>query len=196
VIRAFLSETTYESLVHKLGRKRPQTTKEHLDIVTSHASGEEAVGAIFDRAHGKAKRDEDAGEGASNRLKKKKKSKQQFEDSLVVAAERKGKKASTEGALNHFEKMLEGPCPNHAYPVKHAYKDCGPMKFFSRGSKRGDGKKKPDPLGDDAEEKEDIFLDETGCLMIFGGPAAYDSKRWHKLARYKVSQPLPPSFGG
>jgi hypothetical protein len=84
-------------LVHKLGRKRPQTTKELLYIATSHASSEEAVGAIFDRALGKAKRDEDASKGASNRSKKKKKNRPRSGDSLVVAAERKGKKASTKG---------------------------------------------------------------------------------------------------
>jgi len=72
VIRAFLLGTTYESLVHKLGRKGPQTTKELLDIVTSHASGEEAVGAIFDRPKGKAKRDEVDTEGVSSHPNKKK----------------------------------------------------------------------------------------------------------------------------
>ena len=41
-------------LVHKLGRKGSRTTKELLDIATSHASGEEAVGAIFDHPKGKA----------------------------------------------------------------------------------------------------------------------------------------------
>ena len=55
MIGAFLSETTCESLVQKLGRKGPWTTKEVLDIATSHASGEEAVGAIFDRLEGKAR---------------------------------------------------------------------------------------------------------------------------------------------
>jgi hypothetical protein len=109
---------------------------------------------IFDRARGKAKQDEDTDEGASNHSKKNKKNKPWSEDSLMVATERKGRKASAEGAPDHFEKMLEGPCPNHAYPVKHAYKDCGLMKkFLSGGSKK-----------------------ETGCLMIFGGPTAYDSK--------------------
>ena len=67
-----MSGTTCESLVHKLGCKGPQTTKELLNIATSHASGEEAVGAIFDRPNGKAKRDEDTGEGTSNRPSKKK----------------------------------------------------------------------------------------------------------------------------
>jgi hypothetical protein len=40
----------------------------------------------------------------------------------MAAAEHKGKKASAEGTPDHFEKMLEGPCPNHAYLVKHTYK--------------------------------------------------------------------------
>jgi hypothetical protein len=91
-----LSGTTCESLVHKLGRKSLRTTKELLDIATNHASGEEVVGAIFDRSRGKAKRDEVADEGASNHSKKKR-NKQQHGDLLVAAAERKGKKAPTEG---------------------------------------------------------------------------------------------------
>jgi hypothetical protein len=60
-------------LVHKLGCKHPRTTKELLNIATSHALGEEVVRAIFNRAQGKAKLDEVASEGASNRSKKKKK---------------------------------------------------------------------------------------------------------------------------
>ena len=71
-IGAFLSGTTCKSLVHKLGRRSPRTTKELLDIATSHASGEEAVGAIFDHLKGKAKWDEGTGEGASNHPIKKK----------------------------------------------------------------------------------------------------------------------------
>jgi hypothetical protein len=105
----------------------------------------------------------------------------------VAIAERKGKKLSTEGTPDHFEKMLEGPCPNHAYPIKHAYKDYGLMKkFLFKGSKKGDGKKKPDLLRDDTEEKEDTFLEETGCLMIFDGPTAYDSKHQQKLACHEL----------
>ena len=47
------------------------------------------VGAIFDCLKGKAKRDEDIGEGASNRPSKKK-NKQWREGSLVAIADRKG----------------------------------------------------------------------------------------------------------
>ena len=55
-----------------MGHKGPRTTKELLDIATSHALGEETVEAIFDRPKGKAKRDEGADEGESNRPNKKK----------------------------------------------------------------------------------------------------------------------------
>ena len=72
IIGAFLSGTTCESLVHKLGCKGPWTTKELLDIMTTHASSEEAVGAIFDRSRGKANRNEDANESPSDHSNKKK----------------------------------------------------------------------------------------------------------------------------
>ena len=128
-----MSGTTCESLVHKLGCKGPRTTKELLDIATSHASSEEAVGAIFDRLKGKTKQDEDAGKGASN-CPSKKKNKQWRKGSLVAATHRKGGQKPTEGTPDHFEKLLKGPCPNHAFPIKHLYKDCGIMKRFLSGS--------------------------------------------------------------
>ena len=73
---------------------------------------------IFDRLKGKAKWDKDIGEGASSRPSKKK-NKRRHEGSLVVAAEHKGGWKPTEGTPNHFEKLLEGPCLNHAFPIKH-----------------------------------------------------------------------------
>ena len=63
--------------------------QELLDIAASHASGEEVVGAIFDRLKGKAKRDEDTDKGASNHLSKKK-NKQRHKGSLMSTADRKG----------------------------------------------------------------------------------------------------------
>jgi hypothetical protein len=54
VIGAFISGTTNESLVHELGRNKPRTTWELLDLATSHASGEEAARANFSRSRGKA----------------------------------------------------------------------------------------------------------------------------------------------
>jgi hypothetical protein len=114
----FLSGITNESLVHKLGQKSPRTIKELLDIATSHAFGEDAVGAIFDRSKGKEKQNKDADEGAFNRSGKKKKNKQRREGSFMAAAERKGKRAPTEGTPNHFKKTLEGPCNNPEFYMK------------------------------------------------------------------------------
>jgi hypothetical protein len=108
IIRAFMSETTCESLVHKLGCKGPWTTKELLDMATNHSLGEEAVGAIFDHPRGKAKQDKNASEGTSNHSNKKK-NKQQHGGSLMAATEQKGGWAPTEGTPDHFEKLLEGP---------------------------------------------------------------------------------------
>lgn len=51
------------------------------------------------------------------------------ESELVAVAEppeKKGEKAS----IDYFEKMLDGPCPNHAFPAKHLYKDCSLVKKY------------------------------------------------------------------
>ena len=52
----------------------------------------------------------------------------------MAATDRKGGRKPTEGTPNHFEKMLEGLCPNHAFPIKHLLKDCGLMRKFLVGS--------------------------------------------------------------
>ena len=95
----------------------------------------------------------------------------------MAATHRKGGQKPTEGTPNHFEKLLEGPCPNHAFPVKHLLKDCGLMrKFLFGSSNKGEQGKEPVPTADDTEEKDDGFPMLDDCLMIFGGSAAYDSK--------------------
>ena len=55
VISVFLSGTHCKTLVHKLGCQKPRTTHELLEIATSHASGEKAVGAVFERDQHAAK---------------------------------------------------------------------------------------------------------------------------------------------
>jgi hypothetical protein len=47
IIGEFISGTTSETLVHKLGHKSPRTTKELLDIATTHVPGERRSGSIF-----------------------------------------------------------------------------------------------------------------------------------------------------
>jgi hypothetical protein len=53
IVHAFLEGTTCRDLVHELGRSPPVDYNELFDIATSFASGEEAVGAIFDGKKGK-----------------------------------------------------------------------------------------------------------------------------------------------
>ena len=68
--------------------------------------------------------------------------------------------------------------PKPRLPFKHMYKDCSPMKrFFTGGSKTWEQKKKPEVKANDAREKDGGFPLLDGCLMIFGGPEAYGSKR-------------------
>ena len=47
-----------ESLIHKLGYLKPHTSHDLHNVAMNHASGEEAVGAVFNggRDKGKAKR--------------------------------------------------------------------------------------------------------------------------------------------
>ena len=47
VINAFLQGTTCRNLVHELGRSPPTSANMLFDVATNFASGEEAVGAIF-----------------------------------------------------------------------------------------------------------------------------------------------------
>ena len=155
------------------------------------------VGAIFDHLEGKARWDEGAGEGTSNRSAKRKNKKQQREDSLVATADCKGGRKPMEGTSNQFKKLLEGPCPNHAFPVKHLLKDCSLMwRFLSRGSNKGEHRKDPAPTMDDAKEKDDGFLMPDGCLMIFRGSTTYNSKHRQKVTRRKVytAEPTTPPF--
>jgi hypothetical protein len=52
-VHAFLVGTTYRDLVRELGLSSPVDSNELFDIAISSASGEEAVGAIFDGKKGK-----------------------------------------------------------------------------------------------------------------------------------------------
>jgi len=75
VILAFVSGTTFRDLVRELGRNRPQTIDELMDVVANYAAGEEAVGAFFNNECGKGKAPVDENEGPSRGSKKGKKKK-------------------------------------------------------------------------------------------------------------------------
>jgi hypothetical protein len=149
VVGAFLSGTTCHSLVHKLGCLKPKTTKDLLDPATNHASGEEAVKAIFEKA--KAKEPNNQEEGTSTQPEKKKRTKpwKRRGDNFVAMADRPPKQrakaapvpkaapatgsappATARPPSDFFEKMIEKTCPNHGYPVPHTFKNCNLLKRF------------------------------------------------------------------
>lgn len=72
----------------------------------------------------------------------------------------------TQTTLTFFEKKLEGPCPNHAYAIRHALKDCSVMKrFMSNGPTRGEPwKKEPEAPAGEAEAKANNFPEPDGSV--------------------------------
>jgi hypothetical protein len=66
IVHAFLEGTTCWDLVRELGRSPPVDSNELFDIATSFASGEEAVGAIFDSKKGK-RTDDTPAEGSKSK---------------------------------------------------------------------------------------------------------------------------------
>ena len=134
VISAFLSRTTYKSLIYKLGCLKPCTTRDLLDVATIHASGEEAVGVVFSGGQYKGKANhEDQDKGPSTqRGKKNKKDRCRLSNAALVTVADRACKQPQQGLPDHFNKLMDSPCTNHAYPVKHLYKDCELLKRFLR----------------------------------------------------------------
>jgi hypothetical protein len=139
-ISTFQNGTMCMSLIHRLGRNMPRTTRELLDIVSNHADGEEAVAATLNTPQGKGKQFVDRGEGTSSRFKKKKKKndKRRHDDNFVAAVERKtsrpkGNPTKPAPTKDHFERLLDALCPHHEVPVKHTLRECWLMKNYVKG---------------------------------------------------------------
>ena len=94
VISAFLSGMHYETMVHKLGCQKQRTMHELLEIATNHASGKEAVGAVFERDQhaAKAKRHDRDRPSSSREDRKNKKNRRPPTASEVAATERQDKR--------------------------------------------------------------------------------------------------------
>ena len=127
VISAFHLGTTCRDLVRELGRNPPSSGNELFDIATNFASGEEAVGAIFDNERGKRKVDAPAeGSKAKETPKKPKRGKkgkkkgppnqrgqgrdEDSDEALIVTPEGKGPRGPPRGG-GLFDNMLKKPCP-------------------------------------------------------------------------------------
>jgi hypothetical protein len=121
IVHAFLEGTTCRDLVRELGRSPPVDSNESFDIITSFASSEEAVGAIFDGKKGKRVDDAPA-EGSKSkepqrkhkRSKKGKKSRREAreqrrdndgDEALAVDPAQRGPRAAPRGP-GVFDDML------------------------------------------------------------------------------------------
>jgi hypothetical protein len=118
----FQNGTTCTSLIHRLGRRIPRTTREFLDIASNHADSEEAVVVTLNTPQGKGKQVVDHGEGTSSCFKKKKKNDKCCRYvNFVAAVERKtsrpkGNPTKLAPSRDHFERLLHAPCPHHESP--------------------------------------------------------------------------------
>jgi hypothetical protein len=179
----FLSGTSCKSLIHKLGCWKPRTTCELVDIATNHASSEEAVGAVSLMVGPKARPSGRTMMRAppQGRGKRKKKNRRRANPNMVTAADHAGKR---QGNADHFEQLLDKPCTNHGYPIKHKLKDCELLKrMLGQLSKRKGGDRDKKALKDQGVAPKDGsgFPDLDGYLMMFGGLKDDCTKHQHKV---------------
>ena len=92
------------------------------------------------------------------------------------------------GKLNHisFDKIVKMPCHNSGYPVKHTLEECDLIKRYFKVDYKATGADAPSRSTGN-EEKGDAYPDPKGCLMIFGVPMVYESKRQQKLMAREVN---------
>jgi hypothetical protein len=195
-ISAFQNGTTCTSLIHRLDRRMPHTTRELLDIVSNHVDGEEVLAATLNTPQGKRKQVVDHGEGMFSHFQKMKKNdKRHHDDNFVATVERKashpkgnpGKPAPTR---DHFEKLLDALGPHHEVPVKHTLRECRLMKNYVKSTLKPKTVDQPDKQGpshDNDDGTGAMFPGEDGVVhMIFGGSPARPSRWRKKLIRREV----------
>jgi hypothetical protein len=206
IVHAFLEGTTCWDLVRELGRSPPVDSNELFDIATSFASGEEAVGAIFDGKKGK-RVDDTPAEGSKSKEprqknKRGKKGKKPHheareqghddDDGEALAVDPARRAPRGPGV---FDDMLNKPCPYHKTPVNHTLEQCDMLKwFYGRAATKDDEVKKDEGDGDAGgfPAMENVFL-------IFGGqlstcPAASASRSGTRFSPQR-RRLLPSSTG-
>jgi hypothetical protein len=193
--------------VRELGCSPPVDSNELFDIVTSFASGEEAVGAIFDGKKGKRVDDVPA-EGSKSkepqqkhkRGKKGKKPRREAreqgrdddgDEALAVDPAQQGPRAAPRGP-GVFDDMLKKPCPYHKTPINHTLEQCDMLKkYYSRAvEKEGEAKK------DGGDGDAGGFPAVENVFIIFEGPTVDMSNSQRKRGRHEVlaAEKAPPSF--
>jgi hypothetical protein len=207
-VHAFLEGTTCRDLVRELRRSPPVDSNELFDIATSFASGEEAVGAIFDGMKGK-RADDASAEGSKSkdpqqkhkRGKKGKKTRREAreqgrdddddDEALAVDPARRGPRAAPRGP-RVFDDIQKKPSPYHKTPVNHTLKQCDMLKrYYSRAAAK-EGEAKKDGGDDDASG----FPAVENVFLIFGGLTVDMSNSQRKRERHEVlvAEKAPPSF--
>jgi hypothetical protein len=145
IVHAFLEGTTCRDLVRELGCSPPANSNELFDIATSFASGEEAVGAIFDGKKGKhvddvpvegskSKEPQQKHKAGKTGKKPRREVREQGRDddgdeALVVDPARRGPRAAPRGP-GVSDYMLKKPCPYHETQVNHTLEQCNMLKRF------------------------------------------------------------------
>jgi hypothetical protein len=212
IVHAFLEGMTRRDLVRELRRSPPVDSNELFDIATSFASGEEAVGAIFDEKKGKRVDDAPA-EGSKSKEpqqkhKRGKKGKKPHREArapgcdddgneaLAIDPARRGPRAAPRGP-SVFDDMLKKPCLYHKTPVNHTLEQCDLLKRYYSRAVAKDGEAKKDGGNGDAggfRAVENIFLIFGGggrpwtCPTASASGSGTRSSPWRRL--------LPPSSTG
>jgi hypothetical protein len=80
--------------------------------------------------------------------------------------------------MDHFKRLIEEACPNHAYPVKHKLKDCGMMwSFLTSGSLTWGVELNEGPDGSETAP----FHEENVVMTVFEGHPLWERHRMSSL---------------
>jgi hypothetical protein len=196
IVHAFLEGTMCRDIVRELGRSPPVDSNELFNITTRFASGEEAVGAIFDGKKGnKSKEPQKKHKRGKKGKKPRCEAREQGRDddgdeALAVDPTRRGPRPAPRGP-GVFDDMLKKPCPYHKTPVNHTLEQCDMLKRFYGRAAAKDGEAKKDGGDGDAggfPAVENVFL-------IFGEPTVDVSNSQRKRERHKATvEKVPPFF--
>lgn len=117
---------------------------------------------------------------------------------LVAAIGQKGKRPPIEEATCHFEKLLEAPCLNPYYLVRHAYKDYGLLRRFLGGETPLEMGGEP-RQGGEQKKAGVVFPNKTRCLTILGGSDYYTlrgHRSWNNVKYSRLGKRLQFSSTG